>query len=193
MAEGWDGFFMLLEKALDGQVFGVELPLIGDELKDAARFIRDLREGGFSNLSIVDAAAGTVPYVQQRIFEAVGPGSGLNWLLDRPDDNDSIIDVNDVIVKVDGVVVTDVTNIASVDDSIQFDLYLSQDTQLLDESIAFDIGLDGLGLDLDGNVAVGMGFQTAFGFGVSKAHGVYFDTSIGGSQDFAFDVSATLP
>ncbi|HKK53086.1 MAG TPA: hypothetical protein VKA74_15925, partial [Myxococcota bacterium] len=42
--DGFDLFLGGLQDVLDGEVFGIELPLIGDGLADGARFIEDLRE-----------------------------------------------------------------------------------------------------------------------------------------------------
>jgi hypothetical protein len=43
LVQGLDLLLAGLEDALDGEVFGVELPIVGDNLKDAANFFGDLR------------------------------------------------------------------------------------------------------------------------------------------------------
>ena len=43
LVEGVDQFLGGLQDVLDGEVFGITLPLIGDSLSDGARFIEDLR------------------------------------------------------------------------------------------------------------------------------------------------------
>ncbi len=42
--DGFDLFLGGLQDLLDGEIFGIDLPLIGDSLSDGARFIEDLRE-----------------------------------------------------------------------------------------------------------------------------------------------------
>ncbi|MBW2292071.1 MAG: hypothetical protein JRG94_07130, partial [Deltaproteobacteria bacterium] len=42
--DGFDLFLGGLQDVLDGEIFGIQLPLIGDSLSDGARFIEDLRQ-----------------------------------------------------------------------------------------------------------------------------------------------------
>jgi Ca2+-binding RTX toxin-like protein len=42
--DGFDLFLGGIQDVLDGEIFGIELPLIGDSLADGARFIEDLRD-----------------------------------------------------------------------------------------------------------------------------------------------------
>ena len=79
MVSSWEGFFTLLEEVADGEVFGVELPLIGDGLAEGAEFILDLRRDVVDQLkSRTDA---TINEVQLAFYDALGPG-GLDWLKD---------------------------------------------------------------------------------------------------------------
>ncbi len=73
MADGWDGLFTVLDKALDSQAFVAQIPLIGDQLKDAARFITDLRDRVSDNLRT--AGTQTITFVRQKLYEAVGPAA----------------------------------------------------------------------------------------------------------------------
>ena len=44
--DGIDLILATIQDALDGQVFGVNLPFVGDGLKDGAQFIEQLRIAG---------------------------------------------------------------------------------------------------------------------------------------------------
>jgi len=44
MTAGLDKLLEVLQRALDGEVFGIELPLIGDSLKEGAQFLERIRQ-----------------------------------------------------------------------------------------------------------------------------------------------------
>jgi len=191
LSDGWSGFFLLLEQVLDGQVFGAKLPLIGDQLKDAARFIGDLRRKVVDNLEM--AGGKSVAFVQQRLFEALGPG-GLNWLVDvTPGNGAGSPTRHDVQVWVDGVHVPDpVAAPPSLDTAeVEFRVQLQQTARVVDVPIGFDIGLAGLGLEVNGAVQLEVGFDWDLRFGVSKSAGVYLGT--GAADELTVQVAATLP
>ncbi len=191
MADGVSGFLTLLEQVLDGQVFGVKLPLIGDQLGDAARFVGDLRRRVVDNLEM--AGAKTVAFVQQRLFEALGPG-GLGWLVDvTPDDGTGSPSRNDVQVYVDGVYIPDPVATPPAGDAtgIEFRVQLHQAAQVVALPIGFDIGLPGLGLEVDGSVQLDVGFDWDLRFGIDKTLGVYVGT--GAAEELSAHVEATVP
>ena len=174
---GIDGLLALLENLLDGEVFGVDLPFIGDKLQNAATFIGDLRADLVSNLSI---AATSVPAVQKAIFDAIGPGN-LDFLLDT--NMDGAITIADVQIKAGPkngplVVVTNLlTGITQTTDTVQFNMRLGSDLINFPIPLDLDLGIPGLGLDINGKLQVAVGFAYDFGFGISKTDGVYFDVS----------------
>lgn len=178
LLDGWDGIFTLLETALDQQVFGVKLPLIGDQLQDAAHFIGDLRRRVLDNLDMPGAK--TVAFVRQRIFEALGPG-GLNWLLDRTGDHQ---------VTADDVGITP-SNPNLTTDAIQIDVKLGKSMTPVDIPVGFDIGLPLLGMQVDGNVQLSTGFSIDLGVGISKTKGVYLDTTR--TNELSVSIEARLP
>ncbi|MEO1999771.1 MAG: hypothetical protein ABGZ17_31390, partial [Planctomycetaceae bacterium] len=195
--EGWNAFFDLLERAVDGQVFGNSVPLIGNQLQDAARFITDLRTKVTDNLE--QAGEKSVEFVQQRLFEALGPG-GLNWLKDIAGPNslnpDTIVDIHDVRVLAGSPgsmtdVTTDLSKIDPQVDSVQFDVSLGRPMTVSQVPIDIDLGIDGLELDVEGGVALSTAFSFDVGFGVSRTDGVYLD--VGGTDDLSFEFAASLP
>ena len=175
---GIDGLLALLENVLDGEVFGVNLPFIGDKLKNAATFIGDLRSDLVSNLQ---GAGGTsIVLVQQAIFDAVGPGN-LDFLLDT--NNDGSITIADVQLKAGPkngpltVVTNLLTQVNQLTDTVQFNVKLGSDLINFPIPLDLDLGIPGLGLDIAGKLQVGVGFAFNLGFGISKTDGVFFDVS----------------
>ena len=154
-----DTLFDFIEDAVDGEVFGVRIPFIGDQLAEAASFIVDMKNRITEELDGLQDQA--VSFVQDAFFRALGP-SGLNWLTDS--NEDGIITADDILFSGSST-------------EVQFNFNLHQEAELVNESIDFDIGLDALGLEVDGNVELFVGFDFSFGFGFSVNDGVYFDTS----------------
>ncbi|MAE66420.1 MAG: hypothetical protein CMJ18_19295, partial [Phycisphaeraceae bacterium] len=179
---GLDDVFRLLQDVLN-DLFGEDLPLIGNKLADAADFIERLKDDLISNLS---GPAGSrlrgpggqtrdTSFVQQAIFDAVGPGN-LDWLGDT--NGDGNITITDVRITADGQVVTnDLALITGNTDTVQFNMKLAQDLLQFELPIDLELGIPGLGLDVDGALGVSVGFDFDFGFGVSKTDGVFFDVS----------------
>ena len=189
LVSSWDGLFKLFEEVADGTLFGFPIPLVGDQLAQAATFITDLRErvqGQFDDL----ANSPFVEDVQQAIFNALGP-NGLNWIKDiagLPGLNgsapDGLINLDDLPFEV------------SEDfREIRFGLALG-DRFVVNEPIGFDIGLPGLGLDVDGGIGLELGFDLNIGIGVSMdvPGGVFIQTSSDPNEDeLVVDLEVTLP
>ena len=185
LVSSWDGLFKLVEEVTDGTLFGFPIPLIGDQLAEAATFITDLRDrvnGQFESLTDNPF----VEEVQQALFDALGP-SGLNWIKDIAGGQDS----NGLTP--DGLISLDDLPFEVIDArEIRFDLALG-DRFVVDQPVGFDIGLPGLGLDVDGGVRLELGFDLNLGIGVSMdvPGGVFIDTSE--AEELAVDLMVTLP
>ena len=156
ISSGWDAFLTFLEDVVDGEVFGIELPLVGDELQEAAAFISDLREVT-SALDLAGTDERDLAKLKTVLFQSLGPDN-LNWLKDNDGDDD--IDMNDIVIT-------------NSNDNLQIDLLLGQSFALVDTPVDFDLGLPGLGLDVDGNVQVELEFKFALSFGINKQKGFY--------------------
>ena len=169
LVDGLDSLLLVLEQALDGRVFSVRLPLVGDSLVDAVHFIADLRTKVIQRLR--DAPDRAIDTVQRSLFEALGPVSqgGLGVLVDANGDGQ---------VTRDDVVYTLV--LKTTDDRIQFNLHLRGNAITASLPINFDIGLPGLGLTVEppASVSAQVGFDWQLAFGVSRAEGFYLDTSV---------------
>ena len=150
----------VLQQALSGEVFGVDLPLVGDHLKDGAKFIEDFRDDVLARLRALTTNSDDA--VRQALFEAFGP-AGLGLLRDGADTG-SDVDLDDI-------------QLVSTPENVSFAMHLGQNLSLLSVPIGFDIGLPALGLAVDGKVNVRLGWDFLMGFGVSRADGVYFNTA----------------
>ncbi|MBK8019188.1 MAG: LEPR-XLL domain-containing protein [Betaproteobacteria bacterium] len=169
--DGIDLILATIQDALEGQVFGVNLPFVGDGLKDGVKFIENLRTNVVQKLN--DALAGgtqSATQVKQILFDAFGPG-GIGILLDGADAG-SQVTIDDV-----GFTTVDGNNDGLVDD-VLFEMKLG----VLAEApidIGFDLGLPGLGLAVANNSAAvfSMGFTYDLAIGVSRTDGVYLKTN----------------
>jgi len=186
MADGWAGLLDLLIDALDGEVLGIDLPLIGDKLKPAAEFLQTLRDEVSGALLQPPLPTGgeaptdgvrDVAFVQQAVYAALGP-EGVDWLGDRN---------GDMQITIDDVLAQTVTEGSSVSDAY-FAIQIAQSFVEFGDKFDLDMGVPGLGLDIDGEVAVEMGFSLDIGFGVSRDLGVYFDVSDDDELEIEFEV-----
>lgn len=164
---GWEGAFDLLIEAMEGEVFGVELPFIGDKLKDQATFLRNIKESVAENLSDnVDNVKDGIHElahvdVRQDIFDALGP-SGINLLKDF--NADGLVDLQDI-------------GIEDLSPGIGFEILVGSELAQLDLPIDFDLGVPGLGLDIDANVTGALGFELGLKMGVNLDKGFFIDTN----------------
>ena len=181
VVEGLDLLLAGLQAGFDQQLFGKPLPLVGDQLKDAAAFLGLMREEFVAPLKDRLASQPAFDVLQQEIFAGLGP-EGLNLLGDL--DGDTDVDRDDVRVTI----VRDASNQA---DRVQYDLRLHRRTEILSEGLGFDIGLPQLGLEVDGAVVVGLGFDFLFKFGVDRDAGFYFDTAA--ANELKIEVDARVP
>ena len=163
----WDGAFDLLIEAMEGEVFGVELPFIGDRLKDQANFLREIKDSVSANLrdnaENVNDGIHALPFedVRQDIFDALGPG-GINLLKDL--NADGLLDLQDV-------------GIEQLDPGIGFEILVGSELAQLELPIDFDLGIPGLGLDIDANVTGALGFELGLKMGVDLGRGFFIDTN----------------
>src|SRR5262249_45968404 len=111
------------------------LPLIGNDLKKATAFLRDIRQHVIARLEELSTFSSDL--VRQKIFEALGPG-GLNYLADR--NGDGTINADDV--RVDFSTTQKRAEVA----------FRLAGAYSVGQPIHADLGLRGLGLDLDANL-----------------------------------------
>jgi len=177
-----DGLDKLLETIQDALSIGVlnrNLPLVGDKLGEAANFIGEFRSGLLADLRNKLAEVGNpIDLVKEALFDVLGkPGL-------------------DLLIQTDGSAVETYEDIeiACVENAITFNVRLKKAIALVDTTdnpIDFDIGIPGLGLKVNGNVKIELGFDLKLYFGISTADGFYFDTS--SDEEFEVYFLVTIP
>lgn len=181
--DGLDVFLGGLQDVLDGEVFGIPLPLVGDKLSDGARFIEDFRDDFISQFrdGIETMATQDKNVVSQMLFDLIGP-AGIGLLLDN--NSDGKVTVDDITLA---------TNVDEADgdlnnDYMQWNMKLGQLLEF-DSGIGLDLGIPGLSLQTTGDVNVDLGWGLDFGFGISFEEAFYLDISDTSELQVALDVS----
>jgi Ca2+-binding RTX toxin-like protein len=202
MLDALDFLLMAMQDLLDGNVFGIDLPLIGDQLKDGSDFINQLRRDVLSPIREFTERA---PELGLELIQSL-----LNGLLGEgilPGDTFSVggetfnifamLGINPSVAKIPGLglldgVVSAVENAADSAYEWRFALGNSYSPAV---DFGFDLGFPALGLELDGGIEVEINWSLALGIGISPKHGAYL--LIGGHEDgdteFEFDVTVKLP
>ena len=185
--DGIDAFLAGLQDIMDGEVFGVPLPLVGDKLSSAARFIEDFRDGFVDEFrdEVENITNPDSNFVSTKLFELLGP-SGLDILFDSDDSGINITEA-DIILMTNA----DETGIDPKDVFFQWNLTLGGMLLDVGQSIAFDIGLPGLGLETTGSVNVDIDWALGFGFGLNFTDGFYLDVS--NDSELEVGVTVTVP
>jgi len=180
VVDGVDWLLGAVQDGLDGEVFGVRLPLIGDRLTDAAQFIGDFRSGLMADVrSFLAMNPPTPANIEAALVQFLGDGpQGLDILGDL--DGNGIIDAADVNVDVD-----------PSGDDLRFELVLSQAMTLASAGIDFDIGIDALGLEVDAQVELMLGYAWTVAFGVNRSEGFYIDAT--NTDELQVTLEATIP
>jgi len=168
---GLDSLLDTLQNAVDSQVFGNQLPLLGDSLKgstqNTVKFISNFEDDILNKLhEKLDGATQQTPeLIRQALVEALG-SNGLNLLKDL--DGNGLVNDQDIKIQV-----------SDNADDVQFNLKLSQGTtsSVFSTAMDADLGLPALGLNVNGDAQVGIGYEFNLKFGVNKTNGFYFDTS----------------
>jgi Ca2+-binding RTX toxin-like protein len=182
MSEGINGLFSLLDAAVDGVAFASKLPIVGDQLKEAADLITRVRDETKSRLE--QAGTQTLKFVRDQLFDALGT-RGLNMLGDNPQPNAIAVFVDGVAFNPDGQVLNHVPN------EVLFEMVLMQALVKSEVDLDFDIGLPLLGLELDGGIHLQVAGTFELGFGLSRSDGFFIDTSA--QDELQFQAIVTLP
>jgi hypothetical protein len=168
--DGIDIFLGGLQDLMDGEIFGFELPFIGDNLSAGAGFIEDFRVGFLADFrQFVETAKDLADeftdedlnVLSVELFKLLGP-AGLNILLEAPGD---LADVGDAVGDVIGLN-TDGENY------IEWDLSIGGMYDIGAE-IDFDFGIPGFGIEAEGGIGLAFDWSLDFGFGLSLSEGFY--------------------
>ncbi|NDV61616.1 LEPR-XLL domain-containing protein [Puniceicoccales bacterium CK1056] len=199
MLDSLDFFLLGLQDIVDGEVFGFELPLIGDQLSSAAGFIDDLRKDVIKPIRqfVEQAPELGQELIQKLIFSLLGPGSddvtfggdslhgflglsspipGLDLLVNYLTGADLPGTITQAVI--DSAVVA--SNPAENDFRWLFRL---RDEFTPPVDFDFDLGWDALGLDMDVGLDVTMSWDLALGLGISLTDGAYLYVGDHGRTD----------
>ncbi|MEM7559266.1 MAG: hypothetical protein AAF394_09090, partial [Planctomycetota bacterium] len=160
LADGLDALLARVEELLREQVLNQDLPMVGDKLEEAADFLQDVRENALPILRNDLSPNQLVDDVKQVLFDALG---AVMQLVDS--NGDGRIDHEDIDLLLD-----------SVTQEAKLGLMLGGSYEV-GSGIDFDLGLPGIGLALEGAVAVTLDWALDVGIGIDRDNGFYVDTT----------------
>ncbi len=174
-----------IQEVLSSDVLSHTFPMIGSGLEDASTFIQDIRTDVIQGLRdrFGESLNNTAEVIQQSLFEVLGP-DGLDFLLDA--NQDGLITEDDI-----SVLFSDTSGDGVKDDQIDVSMMLGRQMTLVDTPIEFDLGIPALGLGVDGNVQLELGFVWELGFGVSRDDGFYLH--VDSPNELALTLEARIP
>ncbi|MBN2328533.1 MAG: hypothetical protein JXR73_15420 [Candidatus Omnitrophica bacterium] len=193
LIDAFDLFLDGVQDIMDGEIFGLSLPFIGDNLSGAADFIEDLQTGIIHPFRdwVENAPERLGELVQNFLFAALGPGdAGLENY------DFGISDGLDILKNYDGSDLEDKTSYSDDDvdaaihywglgsetenddgtDFAQWDFRLGTSYEP-DVDIDFDIGFPALGLESDANLGLNLDWELITGLGISLDDGAYLNIS----------------
>jgi len=183
--DGIDFVLVGVQDVLSSRVLNQAFPMIGAQLTSAVTFVEDIRTDVIQKLRdrFGESLNSTASVIRQALFEVVGPG-GLDFLRDA--DEDGVITQDDILVEF-----SDTDGDGSNDDQIDVAMVLGQQATLVDVPIDFDLGLPALGLSVDGQVQLSLGFVWNLAFGVSRDDGFYLN--VAAPAELALVLEARIP
>lgn len=195
VVDGLDRLLQTLQDAINGQIMGLELPFIGDVLKDnpVANFIEDFRDDWLKPLAntIRENNLNIQGLVNLVVNEINGIFAGLG-LLDAPAGVQLFAANGDPIAG-------DLGSYTLADylaaNSLEFTFEIGQTKTFATDDISFDIGLPFLGLEADLQPRITLDWGLDFGFGLDSEDGFYFATggdNVGDFSDDEMNVSLTV-
>ncbi|MEH6588207.1 MAG: LEPR-XLL domain-containing protein [Halioglobus sp.] len=150
--DGVDLFLAGLQDALDGEIGGLTLPLVGDKLADGAQFIQDFR----------------ADFIE-------GFREGINGFADPDQPSIVVTLLEDLFYQLQiGVEVTEKLEDTGDNPYIEWQVVLADD-YMLDAGIDLDLGIPGLGLETTGAVELDVDWVLDLTFGLSQKEGAYLD------------------
>jgi len=174
LVDGLDLALQGISGVLSGEILGVNIPLVGDNLSGAATFIEDFRSSTVGALAdaLDEDPSGALAFdiVADTLNDVLGP-TGLDFLRDVDDDGSP----DEVTVLFNGV--DPMSNMDPVDE-ITFVVPLGTTFSFDDlPDVAFDLGFPGLSLDIDADIDLMLEFGWDLIFGVDRDNGFFFDVS----------------
>jgi uncharacterized protein (DUF2141 family) len=180
---GVDQILTKIQSTLNTQVFANDLPILGNKLQSststAVQFVQDFKNEILSQLrsKLTNATNKTPESVREALFAALGPGR-LNILQDL--DGNGLVDLQDIGFK-------------DLPDNVSFNFKVKElpTSNSFTSAIDSKVGLQKLGLSIDGTAQIGLGYDLDLAFGVDKTKGFYLDTT--SANELEVKLQASLP
>lgn len=180
--------FFALEEFASGEILGLEIPFVGDQLATAANFLLDVREEVEAIFD--DAAEFTETELRDLIYDALGPdGSGLDIL--QPIADSGLPDGESAEIDKEDDIRVEVDQGETALDGIEIEMRLGQVLELLDGAVEFDLALPGLDLTLNELIGVNFTWAWHLTFGVDREDGFYLETRA--DEDIEIGLEVVLP
>ena len=184
--DGVDGFLGLLQDLFDGEFAGFTVPLIGDQLVEAADVIKDFREDFIGGLreAVETSNDPDQNFISQALFDLLHTQLGI--LEDR--NNDGNITTSDIQLQ------TNVDDMGVAPEDVYMEWFLNLGGTLVDAGagLDFQLGVPGLNFETRGEINVEVDWELAFGFGIGISRGgFYIDTS--DTNELELNVDVTIP
>lgn len=179
--------FFALEEFATGEILGLPIPFVGDQLGSAANFLLDVREQ--IEAIFDDAVDYTESELRDLIFDALGPEDGLGILLPLmgtglPDEEAQEVDAeSDIRVEIE----YDELSL----EGIEIEMRLGQIIELLDGAIEFDLSLPGIDLTMNEFLQVNFSWAWHLTFGLNREDGFYLETQV--DEDIEMAINVVLP
>jgi Ca2+-binding RTX toxin-like protein len=183
LLDALDFFLQGLQDILDGEVFGLQLPLVGDSLAAGADFIDKMRRDVLTPIrQFVDQAEDLGEELFGKLIEAL-LGTGSQGLMVG---GQLLKDLLGLTSDFDGLGLLD-GPVQTLQDAVTQE-YLWQfklgNTYRPPLDIGFDLGFPALGLSMDAGLIIDIKWELALGLGINRADGAYL--LMGGHRDGDF-------
>lgn len=168
LLDGLDALLGVIQDGLQSEVLGRNFPLVGDKLATAGDFIQEFREGLLADIRARLATAGDpVGLVKEAFWSVLGQPDSTCWSMRRVCRLPRRKTFRSIASRSTARSCSCSTSTSAA----------SRHWWTRRNPIRFDIGIPGLGLSVDGNVKVEIGFTLNLLFGISSQDGFYFDTN----------------
>ncbi len=207
VVDGLDAVLQQIENVVQGQIFGVKLPLIGDALADnpVSQAIESIRANllqPLANLLRQNNAGldSLVGFIQNELFSVLGP-AGINLLQDFNSDGNITKDDIHVALMNDnrqhscafGATCSGANDVNIFNaQQIELDMRLGIAKTITLPTINLDLGIPALGLQASFTPQVTLTANLNFGFGVDENNGFYFVTDGGTPTNTSDDHELSL-
>ncbi|MBD2360610.1 DUF4347 domain-containing protein [Anabaena minutissima FACHB-250] len=197
MLDSLDFFLQGLQDILDGEVFGIDLPLIGNQLQSGADFIEKLRRDVLTPIRqyAEQAPALGKELVQKLLYSLLGSGSSgvtvLNPLTNATQSLQSFLGLSsdftglgllrDYATGAGGGAVGVDDIVASDDGTGALWQFRLGGQAPISVDVAFDLGIPALALEADAALDINLSWGLALGLGINTTDGAYI--LIGGHDD----------